>query len=340
MATRKEVADMAGVSEATVSRVMNGVGPIRESTRQRVLEAAQKLNYHMNAIASSFARGRSGNLGVVIPHVPKVRLFSTYYFSEMMSGIGEAARAHGCGLLLLYRDPAEPYDYVSLFRTQRIDGCLVLGASSLPSETAGIAAMAEEGLPFCLIDQSFDDPRASTVVAAHKTGSYLAVKHLIESGCRRIGFLNGSPHYSTSADRLAGYIQALKESGLGFDPRLLYEGNYSMTSGRAAAAAVYADRGKLDAIFAANDRMAIGLLQGLREKGCRAPADIPIVGYDDSDASRMSDPPLTTVKVPFYEMGLTAADMLLERIPDWLGEASVFRRTMPTELVIRKSSAR
>ncbi|EXX87115.1 LacI family transcriptional regulator [Paenibacillus darwinianus] len=340
MATRKEVADMAGVSEATVSRVMNGVGPIRESTRQKVLEAAQTLNYHMNAIASSFARGRSGNLGVVIPHVPKVRLFSTYYFSEMMSGIGEAARAHGCGLLLLYRDPAVPYDYVSLFRTQRIDGCLVLGANSLPSETTGIAAMAEAGLPFCLIDQSFDDPGVSAVVAAHETGSYHAVSHLIESGFGRIGFLNGAPQYSTSADRLAGYRRALEESGIGFDPGLLYEGNYSMRSGQAAAAAVFADREKLDAVFVANDRMAIGLLQGLRERGCETPEDMRIVGYDDSDASRISDPPLTTVKVPFYEMGLTAADMLLERIPGWSAGASVFRRTMPTELVVRKSSAK
>ena len=152
VASRKEVAELAGVSEATVSRVLNGVGPVREETRRRVLEAARKLNYQIHALAASFARGRSGNLGVVLPHVPKVRLFSTYYFSEMLDGIGEAVRERGMGLLLLYRRPQEPFDYVPLFRSVRIDACIVLGASSLPEEEAGIRAMADEGLPFCLID--------------------------------------------------------------------------------------------------------------------------------------------------------------------------------------------
>lgn len=339
MASRKEVAELAGVSEATVSRVLNGVGPVREATRRRVLEAARQLNYHVHAVASSFARGRSGNLGVVLPHVPKVRLFSTYYFSEMLGGIGEAAREHGMGLLLLHRSPDEPFDYVPLFRSCRIDACIVLGASSLPPEEAGIRAMAEEELPFCLVDHCSGDPRVSSVGAAHEAGSYRAARHLIENGYRRIGFLNGSPWYSPSMERLAGYERALAEAGLAPDPDLIFAGNYSRTSGRRAANGIIARLDKLDAVFCANDRMAVGLMQALREHGIRVPDDLAIVGCDDSDAAAMVDPPLTSVRVPFGEMGRMAAERLLERLPQWQGAESVFRETLDTELVVRKSSA-
>jgi len=321
-----------------VSRVLNGVGPIRESTRIRVLEAAEALGYHRNAIAASFARGRSGNLGVVLPHVPKVRLFSTYYFSEILGGIGEAAHAHGYGLLLLHRSPDEPYDYMPLFRSVRIDACIVLGASRMESDTAGIEGMADAGVPFCVIDHSSGGEGVSAVVAAHEEGGRLAVAHLLDNGYKRIGFLNGSSRYSTSAERYSGYVRALGDRGLEPDSALCFEGNYSLTSGRAAAPAVKAQLDRLDAMFVANDRMAIGLMQGLRELGCRLPDDLPIVGCDDSDAARMSNPPLTTVRVPFYEMGRLAGERLLERLPEWRGAASIFREVVDTELVVRESS--
>lgn len=340
VSTRKQVADLAGVSEATVSRVLNGIGPMKETTRQRVLAAAKELNYELNAIASSFARGRSGNLGVVLPHVPKVHLFSTFYFSEILSGIGEAVRAKGYGLLLLFRDPNEAFDYASLFRTQRIDACIVLGASAIASERDGIAAMAGQRLPFCVMDQRFDGLNVSTVAADHEQGSYEAVRHLLAQGYRRIGFLNGAPQYSNSEDRMAGYRRALAEDGIAYDPDIVYHGNYSRKSGRLAAPEIHAGLAKLDALFVANDRMAIGVMQGMRELGSRFPDDLPIVGYDDSDAAPMTEPPLTTVKVPFYEMGRLAAERLLERLSGADVEPFEFRDTLQTELKIRKSSAR
>lgn len=337
--TRKEVAELAGVSEATVSRVLNGVGPIKELTRKRVIEAAERLGYQLNAVASSFARGRSGNLGVILPHVPKAHLFSTYYFSEILSGIGQAVHERGYGLLLHFRNPAEVYDYLTLYRTLRVDACIVLGSSSLPSEKAGIRAVADAGLPCCVMDQHFSDIRIDTVAADHVQGAYLAVRHLIGQGHSRIGFLNGSPQYSNSSDRLAGYRKALSEAGIAEDDSLRYAGNYSWTSGNAAAAAVHADLDRLDALFVANDRMAIGLMKGLRDRGCTLPDDLPIVAYDDSDASRFSEPSLTTVHVPFFEMGRLAAVRLHERLAatepqedrepllDWLQPRLVVRRS-------------
>lgn len=339
MTTRKEVAQLAGVSEATVSRVLNGVGPMKESTRRRVMEAADRLGYQLNSVASSFARGRSGNLGVVLPHVPKVHLFSTYYFSELLSGIGEAVHERGFGLLLLFRNPSEPYDYVSLYRTQRVDASIVLGASSLETEMESIRRAAEERLPCCIMDQHFSGFRTDAVAADHVEGAYAAVRHLLDRGYRRIGFLNGSPQYSNSADRLAGYRRALDESGLVADASLLYAGNYSFTSGIANSESVHADlkAGRIDALFVANDRMAIGLMKGLRDRGCRLPDDLAIVAYDDSDAARMSEPPLTTVHVPFYEMGRLAASRLLDRLASGGEEAKAIDDVLQPRLVVRKS---
>ncbi|QTH41421.1 LacI family DNA-binding transcriptional regulator [Cohnella sp. LGH] len=338
---RKEVAKLAGVSEATVSRVLNGIGPMKESTRQRVLQAAKQLNYELNAVASSFARGRSGNLGVVLPHVPKVHLFSTYYFSELLGGIGEAVHSGGYGLLLLFRDPTVVYDYVSLYRTQRVDACIILGSSALETEKTAVHRLADERLPYCVMDQRFDHPQLSIVAADHEQGSYDAVKHLIERGYRKIGFLNGAPQYSNSEDRMAGYRKALKEAGIAEDDTRVYQGNYSRTSGKKAASQVYRDLARLDAVFVSNDRMAIGLMQGLRELGCRLPDDLKIVAYDNSDAASFTEPALTTVKVPFYEMGRLAADRLLKQLAERDrndASAEPIREKLRTELIIRQSS--
>ena len=337
MSKRREVAELAGVSEATVSRVMNNVGPIKEETRKKVAEAAEALNYKLDTIASSFARGKSCNLGVVLPKLPKVSLFSTYYFSEILSGIGEAVQGAGYGLLLLYRNPTNPFDYASLLQQRRVDACLVLGASDLGAEEEGLKHAADRGLPICLVDHEPVDFRISVVGTDHEQGSHTAVHHLISHGCRRIGFLNGAPHYSGSRARLHGYKRAIDELNVPFEPKLLWEGNYSRSSGYRLAAAVLDRMADLDGMFIANDRMALGLMQGLRELGMRLPEDLPMVGYDDSDVASIAEPALTTMRVPFFEMGYQAAREMLQRFNGWDAEASVFQYKLPTELIIRKS---
>lgn len=314
---------MAGVSEATVSRVFNGVGPMKEETKQRVLEAARTLNYHPHAIAQSFARRRSGNLGVVLPYVPKVHIFSTYYFSEVLSGIGKQVMESGYDMLLKFRTPGLENDYSKLFLSQKVDACIILGATDTPGERASLDRLQAAGHPFCLVNQHFAGASFNEVEADHVQGSYMAVKHLLGKGLRRIAFLNGSAEFSNSRDRLQGYLTAMREAGAlpegpwdasAVPAHLYYEGNYSRTSGYRAAERLCANRGRIDAVFAANDRMAIGLMQGMRERGVEPGRDIAIVGYDDSDAARVTDPPLTSVSVPFFEMGRTAAERLLQAI--------------------------
>ncbi|UQZ83596.1 Catabolite control protein A [Paenibacillus konkukensis] len=337
--TRKEVAELARVSEATVSRVFNGVGPMKEETKQRVLEAAKTLNYHPNAIAQSFARRRSGNLGVVLPYVPKVHLFSTYFFSEILSGIGSKVREKGYDLLLMLRTMEEESDYSDIFRSQKVDACIILGAGDTPQERDQLKRLQEAGHPFCLVNQHFPGERFNEVDADHEAGSYMAVRHLLQKGYRRIAFLNGSPQFSSSDDRRKGYERAMREAGIepaGY-PHWYYEGNYSRTSGYRAAARIYEHREEIDAVFSANDRMATGLMQGLREFGWEAGRDIAIIGCDNSDAARVTDPPLTSVGVPFYEMGSLAADRLLSLV---LQEGEPFQLKLGTQLVVRQSCSK
>lgn len=350
--TRKEVAALAGVSEATVSRVLNGVGPMKEETKQKVLKAAERLNYHPNAIAQSFARRRSGNLGVVLPYHPKVKLFSSYFFAEVLSGIGEAVKQSGYGMQLIFRTPGEENDYGRFFQSQRIDACIILGAADHPEELASLRRLREEGKVFCLVNQHYAGEEFHEVDADYAAGSYEAVHYLISCGCRQIAFMNGSPQFSNSGDRLAGYLKAVREAGLlaggevsaeAVPAFLYYEGNYSRTSGYQAAK-VLAERlraHRIDAVYAANDRMAIGLMQGLREQGLTAGRDFRLVGCDDSDAARVTDPPLSSVSVPFYEMGRRAALLCLQRVgaeaADELEPSQPKRILLETQLVIRQS---
>lgn len=338
---RKEVARLAGVSEATVSRVLNGVGPIKEQTRIRVMEAAKALNYVPSALAQGFARKRSGNLGVILPLLPKVNLFSTHYFSELLSGIGMTARRYGFDLLLQFREPEEPREYERLFQAQKIDACLILGAQDIDPEREALAELAAAGRQFCLVSQRFEGAGYNTVDADHREGTRAVVHHLLEQGFTRIWFLNGPQSYSNSADRLEGYREALQERGAAYDPGHVLIGNYSRTSGYRLSDAIEGRirSGEVDAIVAGSDRMAIGVLQGLKEKGLVAGIDYGLAGCDDSEGAKLTEPMLTSIAVPFYEMGSQAADQLLAPLAK--GESSSsFQLKLPVELIVRGSSGR
>ncbi|MNZ82680.1 HTH-type transcriptional regulator AscG [compost metagenome] len=197
---------------------------------------------------------------------------------------------------------------------QKIDACIVLGSQDVPEERRALAELAEGGFPFCLVNQRFGGESYETVDADHRSGSKQAVQHLIKQGNRHIAFVNGPAQYSNSADRLLGYKSALEEAGINYSEELVYAGNYSRKSGQELAEpiAMRIQEGSIDAIFSANDRMAIGLMQRLHMLGLEAGKDYALVGYDDSDGSRIINPRLSTVAVPFYEMGRLAAARLLD----------------------------
>ncbi|GFN33359.1 LacI family DNA-binding transcriptional regulator [Paenibacillus xylaniclasticus] len=339
---RQQVAKLAGVSEATVSRVLNGVGPVKEETKQRVLAAAAELGYVPSALAQRFARKKSGNLGVVLPYMAKVSLFSTYYFSEMLGGIGSVAQAKGSDLLLLFREIDQPRDYAALFQSQKVDALIILGARDMALDREALEELAQEGYPFCVLNQRYsprgEAPPFPTVDADHWSGSRAAVRHLIDIGCKQIAFINGPEDYSNSMDRREGYLSIMEQSGLPALERLMLTGNYSRKSGYELAPqlADMISSGQADAIFAANDRMAIGAMQGLRERGLEAGRDYALCGYDDADAARMACPQLTSVAVPFHEMGRAAAEQLLASESG--DHSTTASSELPVQLIIREST--
>jgi len=335
MANRNDVAKWAGVSEATVSRVFSG-GAVKEATRRKVLAAAEKLDYLPNTVAQNFAKGRSGHIGIILPYLPKVRLFSVDYFSELLSGFGEAVREVGYDLLLLLRSPEEQ-DYSELFRARKVDALVILGAKEAPEQKAALAALKKEGQPFCLIDQQFMGSGFNEIVADNIAGGYMATQHLVNRGYRKIAALSGPMVYSNARDRFHGYKLAMEEASLAIRDQDLLQGNFSRKSGYEAALRLM-QQGLPDAVFAANDRMAIGLIQGLKEAGVLAGRDIAIVGFDNADASKMCDPALSTVDVPYFEMGKTAARRLLQQI--FTGERQPFHERLPVQLVVRDSCTR
>ena len=224
---------------------------------------------------------------------------------------------------------------------RKIDGCMILGAKDEPEELQALRQLKAEGHPFCLINQHFEGEGFFEVDADHEEGSWQAVKHLVQRGYRRIAFMNGPTEYSNSRDRLKGYERALKEEGLLLEPSIQFMGNFSRRSGIQAAAQMAPVLDRIDAIFAANDRMAIGLQQGFREQGIPASHIPAIVGYDDSDAAELTMPALSSVRVPFYQLGEMAASHVLRMMENeaaGLSLPEVSSIKLPTELVVRASS--
>ncbi len=300
------------------------------------MKAATELHYTPNALAQNFVRRRSGNLGVILPLLPKVHLFSKYYFAEILSGIGQAANERGYDLLLMFAGADENKDYLRLFDARKVDALILLGRREIPEDRASLTALVEHKHPFCLIGQRFTGLQTDTVDADHITGSYEMVRHLIESGRRRIAFINGPMEYSNSEDRLAGYKAALADNGIDYDINLIFEGNFSRKSGYELASTIASIHDRIDAVFATNDRMALGLIQGLNEIGISY-KDLTVVGYDNADIAQFCNPPLTTVEVPLFEMGQLATNKLLDRMSGGLlGES--FHEKLPTRLVVRSTN--
>ena len=323
------------MSGATVSRVFNNSAFISPETREKVLKAADSLNYHPNLVASNFVKGISGNIGVIIPYIPGVHIFSVYYFSELLSGIGDAFRERGYDLVLFFHKVEEgaENDYLSYFKGGKVDGCILLG--TLGSD-CGLLRLKDNSLKFCLINNYIKGSGISFADVDNVNGSYEAVKHLIDLGHRKIAFLNGPVTYTNSLDRLTGYKRALEEAGIAENSSYFLEGNYGRKSGYIASQRIADITDRPTAVFASNDRMAAGLIKGLKEKGLNVPGDIAIVGYDDSDAAVLVEPQLTTVRVPFFELGRRCAGEFVRQVRGEYGQG--FEIIIMPELIVRASS--
>jgi len=334
-ATIKDVAAEAGVSYQTVSRVINNHAHVSAETRCRVQEAIQALNFKPNLAARSLPRRRSYIIGLIIPYEADYLIEDPNLLAQI-SGIDVEANSHGYSLLLSTAGQSGSglSAYERFIRNRVADGVLVIETAS---SRAGSELLVNQAYPYVSIGYDLGNPEAYVVHADRGSGKKVTC-YLIEKGHRRIGVINGPPTGAIVGmqDRFAGYQQALAESHLPFDPMLITQGDYTPQSGEIAAKKLLSLPDPPTAIFAFNDRMAMGAIRALQRAGLSVPADVAVVGYDDIPAAASFDPPLTTVRQPSKQLGQVAAQILFKLIA---GEPVAAKEViLPVEFIIRQSA--
>lgn len=325
-----DVAEEAGVSYSTVSRVVNNKTYVKPETRARVLQAMTRLGYQANLHARSLAGGRSSVIGLLVVDL------TTQYVGEIIRGIDEVLTANQYELMLYttHRRKTKESAYVNMMARGLADGLLIV----LPRDPeAYLRSLRQRDFPYVLIDQFGIDETDLTVTAANHDGGYEAARHLIALGHRRIGIITGWMDMIAARHRLEGYRAALAAHNIDFDDSLVFEGDFTQRSGFHGTNHLLDLAEPPTAIFASSDLTAMGVMDAARGRNIQIPADLSLVGFDDVPMSAVLFPQLTTVRQPLTEMGHRATQMLLDLIqkPDETQSSII----LPTELIVRESTA-
>jgi LacI family transcriptional regulator len=325
--TLDDLAQLSGVSRATVSRVING-GPVSEQTRLKVLEVLESHDYRPNLAARSLASGRTGVIGVVM-HVDPPLLFEDPYFATLLHGLSDVLSERAAGMMLWLGNRSKEETLDRILGMGLLDG-VVVTADMLDDFL--VDGLLVSDLPTVLIGHRRTDRDASYVDVDNINAADTMTRHLIEIGRQRIGFITGRRGTVAAEDRLQGYLNAASRAGLDTEG-LVAEGDFNRPTG-AAAARTLIDRG-IDAVFASNDAMAVGALDELTARGMVVPDDVALAGFDDLPFASELTPPLTTIRQGVHTQGSEAARALLELLDT---PKSPRRVLLPTELVIRQST--
>ncbi len=320
----RDVARRAEVSVASVSRVLNGAGPVTEVTRRKVMEAVEALQYIPHSGARSLSTSRTQTVGVILPD-----LYGEF-FSELIRGIDLAARARGYHLIVSssHDDAGKAAAAVRSMRG-RVDGLILMS----PHASVGQAAAGLTGdLPVVRLNDGAVEPDCPSIVVDNHGGAMIAVRHLIELGCREIVHISGPAANPEAEARLAGYLQAMADAGL--DARVM-EGDFDQASGRRAGQALARGSRPAEAVFAGNDMMALGVMLALQDEGLHCPDDVAVVGFDDVPLAALVRPALTTLRSDIAGTGRCALERLMGLIE---GKQDVGRQVVRPELVIRAST--
>jgi LacI family transcriptional regulator len=327
-ATIRDVAREAGVSVATVSRVLNDSGPVKASTRSRIRDVAARLHFTPNTTARSLSTRRTHTIGVILPD-----LYGEF-FSEVIRGIDQVAQRQRFHVLISssHNEPSEVEAAVGAMRG-RVDG-LVMLASGLDTEL--IAKNLTERVPVVLINADEHGSRFDCLNIDNYGGAVDMTRHLLGLGHRDIRMIRGAERNRDAGERERGFRAALAQSGMSCPESWIVPGEFTEASGFRATQELLSGPNRPTALFAANDSMAVGALSAVREAGLRVPEDVAVVGFDDVPIAEFVNPPLTTVRVSIAILGATAAERLFTAMR---AQNKLERKheTLPTELVIRRS---
>lgn len=332
-ATIFDVAKRAGVSIGTVSRVVNNRDRVHPDTRERVLKAIRELDYQANAFARGLASQQTATLGLVIPQV------NDPFFFQIVRGVEEAASAANYSLLIASQSrlPASERRYLHLFRRGHVDAMVL---ASIEVHAHEVQEIIRQGVPIVLVQLDIGK-NIPTFLADNYGGGRAMAEHLVlDHHYRRVAYITGTDYTSDSRERLRGLRDVLQENGLDLPAEYIVRGDYLRDSGYQAMQPILDQPDLPDAVFAANDQMAIDAMMAIRERGLRVPDDIAVVGFDDIPMASYVSPALTTVHQPVYELGWHAGQMALEIIPvesDKPAMTSPRKLVLPTSPVIRHS---
>jgi LacI family transcriptional regulator len=322
------VAKRAGVSIATVSRLLNGNTPVSNETAERIRRAIDDLGYLPNASARGLAMSANGTLAVIFPKL------SGPFFSELIRGAEASARETGYHLLIYGASSLaeDTQDQMLRLLATKSDG-LILASGNIGLDH--VRDVQHWGVPVVVLGRQPEDISVDSIRPDNVNGAVQAVSHLIEHGYRRIAMITGRSTDLHAADREAGYRKALDGHGLPIFRELVISGAFDEESGYTSMHRLLCEEPAPEAVFAANDEMAIGAIAAVRDKGLRVPADVAVVGFDDIAPARYVQPSLTTVHQDMQGQARIAVQMLLARVNE--SDAETETRLVPTELVIRDS---
>ena len=326
----RDVAERAGVSITTVSHVINQTRIVSDETRTRVLDVMSELGYQPNVVARSLRRKETYTIGVIVQD-------SAYpFYAEVIRGIEDTSFEQGYTITLCNSDGdlGKEHLYTNMLIERQVDGILFFATSS--QSNTHIQRFKARRVPLVVVDRPVPEIEIDSVLIDNERGGWLAARHLVELGHRRIGCISGPPDLLVSTQRTSGYQQALNEAGIPVNRNLIANGDFEYESGYQAARHLLSGQKPPTAIFACNDLMAVGAINAALELNQQVPTDVSVVGFDDIRLAALINPPLTTVAQPKYEMGVLATTMLLERIstPDVPSR----RQTLETKLLVRRSS--
>jgi LacI family transcriptional regulator len=329
MATIKDVAREAGVSVATVSKILNYPDYSKAETRKKVTATIKRLNYQPNHAAQSMVNKRTGMIALIIPDVRNP------FFTEVARGVEDVANQHNYRVMLCNtdEDPLKQQNYLQALQGRIVDGFIIAVASD---DSRQLKKINRRELPFVFIDRECRNYRMDAVIVDNRDGAAKAVRHLLGNGHRRVGFISGKQDTQTGRERLQGYCEALAEGGVSVDPNIIKDGKFTIEGGYQAVKALLELTDKPDALFIANNAMTIGVIKALTEAQIRIPEEIALISFDDADWAEFFTPALTVIRQPTYTMGSLAGELLFQRISE-SKPSEIKEIVLKPELVVRKS---
>lgn len=333
--TIKDIARKFNCSPSTVSRALNNDPSTNELTRRHIQRFAKNVGYQRNSVSLSLLNRHTNSIGIIVPYI------QGYFYPALIDGI--ESRLEGSGYTLTICQSRESYNAetagVEAMLANRVDG-LFVALSRTTGEFSHFERVVGRGVPLILVDRDCADFQANKVLVDDYQGAFKAVEHLIQIGYKNIVHLKGSGNLSVSLHRLNGYLKALKKHDLPVHNELIVPAGFTTEGGEAAARSLLNKKIPFDAVFAANDNIAIGAMYVISKAGYRIPEDIAIVGFDNEPHSAYLNPSLTTVSQPVYELGERAARLFLEQVSRERNSTEFEKIVLPSKLIVRESSCR